>query len=162
MELIDGPRSEWRARTPTLGIRVVTPFRGMLAERDRLLSELSAWLADGAIETDGPFFLRLHVVDMAGEMDIEVGVAGVDHPGDERVRSGVMPAGTYALLAYRRSSLEANRTLQAWAQERELSFAVQTEPDGDHWTGRFEILRTDPRREPRKTRWVTELAFLLR
>ena len=74
MEVIDGPRLEHRDARPTLGIRRRTPFRGMLAERDRLLAELIAWLDGNGVRPDGPFFLRLHTVDMAGEMDIEVGV----------------------------------------------------------------------------------------
>lgn len=100
MELLDGPRVAHRPETPTLGIRVVTPFRGMLAVRDRLLAELGAWLAERGIETDGPFFLRLHVVDMTADMDIEVGVLDIEDAGDDRVRPSSAPAGDYALLAY--------------------------------------------------------------
>lgn len=158
-EVIDGPRIEHREAVPTLGIRIVTPFRGMLATRDRLLDEVFSWVEDHELHVDGPFFLRLHVVDMAGDMDIEVGVLGLTAVGDERVRPGTAPAGDYALLAYRGSSLQANRMLQAWVGETERHFATDT-PSGA-WAGRFEILRTDPRLERRKTAWTVELAFLL-
>jgi hypothetical protein len=162
LELIDGPRIENRPRTDAVGISVTTPFRGMLAVRDRLIAELSDWLSARAIETDGPFFLRLHVVDMSADMDIEVGVVGVQHDGDDRVRPGALPAGDYALLAYRGSSLQANGMLLRWVDRKGLEFDVRKVTAGDAWGGRFEILRTDPRREPRKTRWTTELAFRLR
>lgn len=90
-EILDGPRIERRPALPTLGIRVVTPFRGMLAARDSLITELSAWLTERRIETTGPFFLRMHTVNMAGDMDIEVGVLDTTHDGDDRVRVGSAP-----------------------------------------------------------------------
>lgn len=155
----DGPRIERREAVPTVGIRLVTPFRGMLGVRDRLLAELDAWLAERELHTSGPFFLRLHRVDMAADMEIEVGVFGIDHAGDDRVRSGTQPPGDYALLAYRGSSLQANRMLQEWVGETERGF--DTDPPSGAWAGRFEILRTDPRLERRKTQWTVELAFLL-
>ena len=85
MEVVDGPRLEHRGSRPTLGIRIRTPFRGMLAERDRLLAELIDWMTDHGVQ-----------------------------------------------------------------------------PVGARWAWRFEIYVTDPRTEPRKTRWETELAFLTR
>ena len=158
-EVVDGPRIEHRGAVPTVGIRLVTPFRGMLATRDRLLGELFSWLEDRGVETEGPFYLRLHVVDMAADMDIEVGVAGVVAEGDGRVTAGTMPAGEYAILAYRGSSLQANRMLLGWVDDSERSF--DADPASGAWAGRYEILRTDPRVERRKTAWTTELAFLV-
>ena len=74
MQIIQPPRVEQRPEQTCLGIRVVTPFRGMLRVRDELLAELYTWLASHDIEPAGPFFLRLHVIDMEGPMDLEVGV----------------------------------------------------------------------------------------
>jgi len=156
----DGPRVDERSETPTVGIRVVTPFRGMLGTRDRLLAELVSWLDGRGIEPDGPFFLRLHVIDMAGDMDIEVGALGVDDPGDDRVRPGSQPSGDYAVLAYRGSSMQANRMLLAWPEGIGREF--DADPESAAWAGRFEIYRTDPRTERRKTTWLVELAFRLR
>jgi len=158
-DVSDGPRIEHRDEIPTVGIRLVTPFRGMLGVRDRLLDELFSWLEDHDLQVDGPFFLGLHQVDMAADMDIEVGVMGVAVHGDDRVRPGTAPAGDYALLAYRGSSLQANRMLLGWVDASERRF--DADPSTGVWAGRFEILRTDPRVERRKTAWTTELAFLL-
>jgi len=159
MEIIDGPRIDARAERATVGIRRRVPFRGMLAERDRMLRELIGWLDAHRTDAEGPFFLRLHTVDMAAEMDIEVGAVSSARP-DGPVTAGTMPAGRYAVLAYRRHSLQANRLLLSWAAEQEFPFDVVTTDAGDAWAGRFEIYLTDPRTEPRKTLWVTELAFL--
>lgn len=161
-EIDDGPRIDTREERPTLGIRLVTPFRGMLAVRDALIAELAAWLDTHGVEPGGPFFLRLHRVDMAGDMEIEVGVLDTSSAdaGDDRVRADEAPAGDYAALAYRGSSMTANKTLLAWAPEHGRRF--DADPDSGAWAGRFEILRTDPRVEKRKTAWTIELAFLLR
>lgn len=69
MQVIQPPRVEQGPAKLYLGIRVVTPFRGMLRVRDELLAELYTWLASLGIESAGPFFLRLHVIDMEGPMD---------------------------------------------------------------------------------------------
>lgn len=94
MELLKPPRVEEREERPTLRIRQVTPFRGMLKVRNELLYELDTWLEGKGHEDAGPAFLRLHVVDMAGDMDIEVGVvtvqagrckrAGISDPGGSK------------------------------------------------------------------------------
>ena len=161
VDIVEGPRVETRAETPTLGIRETVPFRTMLADRDRLLAELIAWLTAHGIEPTGPFFLRLHLVDMAGLMDIEVGVEGTATT-DQRVRQGVIPAGRYALLDYRRTSLPANRLLLTWIRDQGLSVDSHDSGDGEAFAGRCEIYLTDPRTERRKKSWVVRLAFLLR
>ncbi|WP_285116466.1 GyrI-like domain-containing protein [Leifsonia sp. fls2-241-R2A-40a] len=161
MEVVDGPRVEYRDSHPTLGIRARTPFRGMLAERDRLLAALIAWLQANGVEPEGPFFMRLHTVDMAGDMDIEVG-AFANATGDSTVTEGVMPAGTYVVLRYINHSLRAHGLLFEWADNRDIRFDSAETDAGASWAARFEIWVTDPRTEPRKTRWETELAFLTR
>ena len=108
VDVVEPPRVETRPATRTLGIREVVPYRTMLANRDRLLTELLAWFSERGIEPDGPFFLRLHVVDMAGLMHIEVGAVS-DAAPDDRVTAGELPAGRYAVLDYRATSLAANR-----------------------------------------------------
>lgn len=48
MELLEPPRAVERPQQDYVGIRVVTPFRGMLSKRNELLDELSAWLMQHA------------------------------------------------------------------------------------------------------------------
>jgi effector-binding domain-containing protein len=162
LDIVDGPRLEAREEAPTIGIRERVPFRTMLSNRDRLLAELIAWLDDNGVEPLGPFFLRLHVVDMAGEMDVEVGVVANSTTVDDRVRASVLPAGNYANLAYRRKSMTANKLLHAWVREQGLVLDTSPHPDGEAFACRCETYLTDPRTEPRKSAWVVELAFLTR
>ena len=77
---------------PYMGIRVVTAFRGMFKVRDELLSELYGWFDGQGVTAIGPFFLRLHVVDMEGPMDIEVGaITPAPLPDDTRGRASWWP-----------------------------------------------------------------------
>jgi hypothetical protein len=78
MEMIEVARVEERPVNLNVGIRVITPFRGMLAARDRLLAEARAEINEAGIETVGYGFLRLHVIDMDGPMDLEAGYSRPD------------------------------------------------------------------------------------
>jgi len=162
MDVLEPNRVVERAARDCLGIRVVTPFRGMLGKRDELLDELITWLDDRGIDDAGPFFLRLHVIDMSGPMDLEVGVVTpAPLRGDARVKAGTLPAGRYATLTYRNHSLRANRSLLDWAAAEGLVLDRHESPAGDVFGCRYEAYRTDPRTEPRKTKWEVELGIRL-
>lgn len=161
MEIIDAPSVAVKPDRHCAGIRVVTPFRGMFAVRDELMDELYAWLDKRSIDF-GDTFLRLHVVDMAGSMDVEVGVV-TEGPveGDGRVRAGVLPAGRYATLTYVNHGRRANRTLLDWVRQQGLALDCAESPAGDRFGCRYEAYLTDPRSERMKTRWRIELAIRL-
>jgi hypothetical protein len=74
MTTVTEPKIDYRTGKPYLGIRTQTPFKGMFKVVDKLFKELSAWAKEQGVEPAGPPFLRFHVIDMAGEMDIEVGI----------------------------------------------------------------------------------------
>lgn len=162
MEILEEPRVAERSETPYIGIRCVTPFRGMLSQRDKLLAELFDWLDHHDGTQAGPAFLRLHVIDMNGPMDLEVG-AITEKPmdGDERVRPGLLPAGRYATMTYRAHARRANRHLLEWAAANGHALDRRDDPAGALFVCRYEAYRTDPRTEPRKTKWAVELNILL-
>ncbi len=91
-------------------------------------------------------------------MDIEVGISGAADAVDARVRAGALPAGDYAVLAYRATSMAANRLLLAWVHDQGLIRDTRIVPGGEAFESRCEIHLTDPRVEKRKTQWVVELA----
>jgi hypothetical protein len=163
MKIVEPPRVEERSAIPCVGIRVITPFRGMLAARDRLLAEARAGIQEARIETVGYGFLRLHVIDMNGPMDLEVGyfTAGPVHIAHPKLRPGSMAAGSYATMKYQDHARRANQALQNWARDNGSVLDRQTIPKGDEFACRYEAYWTDPAVEPRKTRWTVELAILL-
>ncbi len=163
MEIIQRPGLVRRGRAHTLGIRVVTPFRGMLRVHGELLKELQGWLDQRDIGGVGRFFMRLNVIDMKGAMDIEVGVTtAAPVEGDARVRTGVLPAGRYATLRYRGAGTQANRELIEWTRAHGVELDRRDVLAGDRFECRYEAYVTDPRTEPRKKSRVVELNILVK
>jgi hypothetical protein len=163
MEIVEPARVEERPAIPYVATRVITPFRGMLSVRDGLLEEARAAIKEAAIETVGYGFLRLHVIDMDGPMDLEAGYftngpAHLEHP---RLQTGSMPAGCYATMKYRDHARRANQALQDWVRDNALVLDRRSVPEGDEFACRYEAFWTDPTVEPRKTRWTVELTMLL-
>jgi len=160
--MIGEPRIDERSEKLYMGIRTIAPFRGMFAVVDHLAKELRKWVNEHGIAEEGPFFLRYHVIDMNGPMDIELGFMVATHlPGDGRVQPGVLPAGRYAGLIYTGSGLAGNKALLNWAKAQGLTWDRWNVPEGDAFRCRYEAYLTDYRREHRKSRWEIELAIKL-
>jgi len=156
------PGTEHRPERHSVGIRTVVPFEGMFAHVDRLLKELRAWVKAHEIAEEGPFFLRYHVIDMQGPMDIEVGfVVSSNVAASGPVKLDVLPAGRYVHLTYSRYALRANKALIGWAYEQGLTFDRWDTKAGDAFACRYEAYLTDYRLEPLKKRWQVDLAIKL-
>ncbi len=163
MTKISKPKIDTRPEQVYMGIRTVTPFRGMFKVVDQLRKEMNKWIKENGIEPAGPPFLRYHVIDMAGDMDISYGVPVAEAmPGDERVTSDVLPAGRYASLIYSGSGLSGNKALIEWVRATEgIDFDRWDTEEGDNFRSRYEAYLTDPKVEHRKTKWEIDLAIKL-
>ena len=95
-------------------------------------------------------------------MDLEVAVL-VDGPceGDGRVRPDELPAGEYATFTFRDHARRAHGLLIDWARDEGLQFDRRDVAEGDAFACRYEAYLTDPKVEPRRTRWDVELAIKL-
>ena len=157
--MIGEPRIEYREERRYMGIRTIAPFNGMFAVVDKLLKQLRTWVKQHGMAEEGPFFLRYHVIDMNGPMDIEVGFMVSQHSAEnEQVKPGVLPAGRYACLSYSGSGLKGNKTLIEWARQKGLEWDRWNDPAGDGFRCRYEAYPEQVRLVPRKTRNV-ELAI---
>ena len=161
--LVGTPKMDHRPEQPYMGIRVQTPFKGMFTVVDKhLLKEIRAWMKQEGLEPAGPPFLRYHVVQMDGEMDIEAGIpVAKAQPGNGRVCPGVLPGGRYASLVYIGHGYTGNSVLVRWGLENGLVWDRWDDPKGDAFASRFEVYLTDPKLEPLKTRWEVEVAIKL-
>src|SRR5689334_19102762 len=118
---IGAPGIDHRAARQYVGLRMITPFEGMFAQTDKLFKELRQWVKSKGLADQGPYFLRYHVIDMKGLMDVEAGFVVISpQSGDERVNPGVLPAGRYAHLTYSRYALRGNQALLQWVKEQQL------------------------------------------
>jgi hypothetical protein len=129
----------------------------------QLRKQLARWVHDHGVDPAGPYFLRYHVIDMRGDMDISVGVpVATSVRGDDRVIADVLPAGRYASLIYVGSGLAGNKALIEWVRATPgLAFDRWATAQGDAFGARYESFLTDPTVEPRKTKWEIEVAIKL-
>ena len=132
---------------------------GWLAERNIR----PAWLAQPDAGPVGLPFWKYDVIDMARELEVEVGVpVAAAAAGDERVLAGVLPAGRYATLRYTGhpdGMISAVAFLLEWARRQNLAFDAEPGAGGDHWASRLEAYETDP--DPDMNKWTTQLLFRL-
>jgi effector-binding domain-containing protein len=162
MTTVGEPKIDNRTEKPYLGIRRRVPMSAMSKNVTRLFKELNAWFKHQSVEPTGPPFLRFHVIDMAGEMDIEVGRPVLTAlPGDGVVSPGKLPAGRYASLIYSGSGYTGNKALIEWVRANGLDFDRWDDERGDAFRSRYETYLTDPKIEPRKTKWEVEVAIKL-
>jgi effector-binding domain-containing protein len=158
------PKIDERSEQPYMGIRVQVPMSQMPDTIGRTFDEVFAWVAGKGIVPAGAPFVRYHVIDMAANLDIEMGVPVEKHvPGDDRVKAGLLPAGRYASLVFTgiRNGYEGNSKLIGWAQEQGIRWDRWDDPKGDAFRSRYETTFTDPDEEPNMDIWETEVAIKL-
>lgn len=125
------------------------------------LPAVLSYLASVGVEPTGPPLVIYRVIDMDGDLQIEVGwPVPSEVPSGDGVTSGTLPAGRYVVGTYvgpYDGLLDANTELQGWAEQQGLEWAL----DGDRWLGRFESYLSDPQTEPDPSAWRTDILYLL-
>jgi effector-binding domain-containing protein len=162
MKIINQTKLVDRPAQTTVGIRKQVPMKAFKKVIPQLLSEVFAWTQQQGVTPVGPPFMRFHVINMAGSMDVELGVPvapGV--AGDNRVTRGALPAGRYASLVYTgvRNGIKANAALLDWGAAQGLTWDRHDTAAGDAFAGRYESYLTDPNEEPDPKKWQTEVAI---
>ena len=158
------PRLEQRQEQPYAAIRVQAPipFGPILGP---LWGEVSAWLAGRGLAPAGAPFIRYLTTDMARKLDLEIGfpiAAAV--AGNDRIFTGVFPAGRYAVLLYTGpydGLVDATAGLLAWGERSRIVWQTRAAANVEEWVARVEWYLTDPAGEPDPAKWQTELTFLV-
>jgi hypothetical protein len=159
---IGKPKIDRRPKQVYMGIRTIAPFKGMSKVITAIGKELNAWGSEHQVKTARPPFLVYHVIDMRGFMDITFAVpVRKALPDDGIVKAGELPAGRYASLIYSGGGIAGNRALIEWVCAQGLAFDRWDTEQGDNFRGRYETYLTDPKVEPRKSRWQIEVAIKL-
>jgi effector-binding domain-containing protein len=163
--MITEPKIEERKAQNTVGIRTQVPVSELPTVIPQLMDETFGWLEKKGIKAAGAPYIRYHVINMPGRLDLEIGTPvanGVS--GDERVSAGVIPAGRYASVVYTGpydGLMEANRVLIEWAKENNIAWDQWDDENGDAFHSRVEFYHTDPQEEPDPQKWETEVAIKL-
>jgi len=115
--MITEPKLEDRTEQQYVGIRTQVPPSKFKQIIPQFLDELFTWLGKQSIAPAGAPFMRYHVINMAGDMDVELGVPVASAvQGDGRIAPGVIPAGRYATLVYSGvTGIAGNKALIEWA-----------------------------------------------
>ncbi len=162
--MVSKPAVYERADEHYMGIRVQTPFKGMFTLIDKhLFKELREWMKQAGVEPAGKPFFRFYVINMEGEMDVEVGIP-VDTAlaGNGRVCAGVMPGGRYASLNYIGTGYTGSGALTRWIIENGFTIDEWDVPEGTAYCARYERYLTDPKIQPLKSKWEVEVAIKLK
>lgn len=159
------PEIVQRSEQPYVAIKASVTMETIGTVLPSLHPEVFAWLdARGGRPVGAPFW-KYNVIDMQRELEVEVGVPVAEAvAGDDRVLSGVLPAGNYAGSTYTGHPdglMHATAELLDWAAKRGLAWDVSDTPQGQRWGCRLEIYETDPREEPDMHKWETRLVFRL-
>jgi effector-binding domain-containing protein len=149
-----------------VGITSRVPMRELGVQLPPVIPEVLDWLAARGIEPAGPPFWKYNVIDMATELEVEVGVpVASEVAGDVRVRPGVLPGGRYVVAHHvgHPDGLEAaTGELLAWADAQGLTWDT-TEADGEtRWGARLEEYLNGPDDQPDMDKWETDLIFRLK
>lgn len=158
------PKVDDRTEQPYLSIRTLAGMPELPNVIPTLIDEVFGWLAQHGITPAGAPFMRFHVIDMANQIDMEIGVpVASPQQGDDRVKPGAVPAGRYASLIYTgvADGVPANAALLDWCANQGLKLDQWDTPKGDAFGGRFEFFLTGPEDDPDPGKWDTEVAFKL-
>jgi effector-binding domain-containing protein len=159
------PQIQERAAQHYAAIPMTVPMDGLSSAVDSAFPELFGWLASQGITPAGPPLIRYLVIDMAGELQIELAVpvaAPVIASG--RIQPGTLPEGRYAVLRHTGpydGLIASNAVLPRWAQEHGIEFDTWDTAQGSAWRSRAEHYLTDPSQEPDPAKWETDVAFLI-
>jgi len=158
------PKIETRDSVTYMGIRVQTPMSDFSTVILQTHDEIFVWLREHSVAPAGAPFIRYHVINMEGLMDVEMGVpvAGAVL-GNGRINANTLPEGQYATLIYTgvANGVPANGVLIDWAMRQGLVWDRWDDPNGDAFGSRVESFLTDPADEPDMTKWETEVAIKL-
>lgn len=158
------PRTERRREQSHAGIRLRVTMDDLEDVIPVLVDEVAAWLAVRGIGPAGVPLVRYHVIDMARELDITVGLpVSAATRSDGRVLVDTLPAGRYAALVFTGAGngIRGNATLIGWIADRGLRMDVHDDGRGEAFGGRVEHLLDGPEDDPDPTTRRTEVAIRL-
>ena len=153
-----------REAVPYAAIAIDVPME-RLASAGPLNGTVFDWLARQDVAPAGPPFWKYSVIDMAGQLELEVGVAtAAPASADDQVSVGELPAGRYLETTFHGHPdglRQATADLLAYADAQRLTFDMTDSPTGERWAARLEYYLTDPGDQPDMTQWDTTLSFKL-
>ncbi len=154
MKIVSEPEVVQRSLMPYLAFRARVPFKGLEFHAAAMRRDLERWRLEHAVQTAGPPFMRLHVIDLSDRATVSVGmpvesldvaVAAAEAAADVRIVADTVPAGRYATLTYVDHGVKANLTLTKWCAAHGLELARAQRRHGQHLRSALGDLPGGPR-----------------
>lgn len=128
-----------------------------------IFDEIFAWVEARGVDPTGASFIKYDVISMPDRLEMQFAIQ-VPEPldGDERVHSGVIPAGTYGVITHTgpyNELYDVTAVLVGWAKERGIQWDARETPAGDVFVSRLERYLVDPGDEADSAKWQTEVAI---
>ncbi|MEV8613835.1 GyrI-like domain-containing protein [Amycolatopsis sp. NPDC051373] len=154
-----------RQDQPYVGYRATVGFDGLREVAHRIAAIVGALAERGVTPAGAPFFRYLVIGPDMANLTVEAGVpvAAPVELGEEYLND-VVPGGKYVMATHHGAPdglVAATAEVLTWGAAEGVHWDRTQAADGDHWTGRLEVYRTDPRVEPDATKWETDLYFRL-
>ncbi|WP_370937026.1 GyrI-like domain-containing protein [Amycolatopsis sp. cg13] len=148
-----------------VGYRATVGFDDMAEVAHRIAAIVGALAERGLEPACAPFFRYLVLGTDMETVTVEVGVPVTDAVdlGDDYFNAA-LPAGKYAQATHHGAPsglFAATADLLAWGEKEDVRWDRTVEADGEHWTARLEIYRTNPQVEPDPNNWDIDLCFRL-
>jgi effector-binding domain-containing protein len=129
------------------------------------LPGMFGWLAQRGVPVSGAPFFRYRVIDMSADLVVEAAIP-LDLPIEvpEPLFIDRLPGGRYATaihVGHPDELMAATAKLLDWGDDRGLTWDKEITPTGEVWTGRVEVLLTNPAEQPDPHKWETALLFKL-
>lgn len=158
------PCIESRSEQHYIGVRAVMSMEDLERRIPELMKEATAKVAAMGLQASGSSFLRYHVIDMPGRLDVELGVPvnSRDAKGTPGVQ--LLPAGRYATLTYLDDSdgVTANARLLSWIDEQGDHAESHDSTFGEVFDARQETFLGDGSNDADGKGRQTEVAIKLR
>ncbi|HZJ39955.1 MAG TPA: hypothetical protein VFD20_03260, partial [Demequina sp.] len=74
MKIVSGPEVVRRPEIPYVAFRDRIPFKGFATHTAAMHAELARWLRNHPVDSTGPQFLRLHVIDLSDRATVSVAI----------------------------------------------------------------------------------------
>jgi len=170
MTIVSGPEVVQLPDVSYVGFRDRVPFKGLAAHTAAMHAEFATWVLAHSVAAVGPQFLRLHVIDPAGQATVSVAIPVADSDlasaaaaadQDPRVVADVVPAGRYATLTYMNHGVKANLALTTWCSAQGLEIERLRDETGSTFVARLETMVADPANASRAARPHVRLDFKL-
>lgn len=158
---VENPELIKRKPVPYVAIRSKETMQSLSTVFPRLMPKIRDWCVKHHLK-DTAGFLRYYKVDMKKGLEIEIGVV-VDRvaKGEGDIRTGKIPGGRYVNLTHFGdfyNLVPQNGAVQDWAKSHGKT--IKMTKSGE-FASRIEYYYSNPDTEPDKTKWKSEIMYMV-